>query len=268
MHGKKDTERKSGQNRRKITGDIAQLKTACYDESKGLRTCLPEQGDMDKEKVEKTKKTVAKSAVALTTAAALITAGLFHTPADIVKEEDLYSAPAIVETMDREPVPDEPEDMPEQEEEKKKNLKDRFREWILQLPRIIRILFLLPLWCIGTVLLSVLTPLFQTVLPPLLNVVLRWAAVAAVLLALVAIAVKLLFPDVPLKKILSKRNIVLVVIYSALVGITGWLLDDFYPDKRLLVPAVYAGAAALFVGAVLLLTAFHRKREERKQLNA
>ena len=65
---------------------------------------------MDKEKTGKVKKRIARSAVALTTAASLITAGLFHTPAEIVKEEDVLVPPAIVETMDREPVPDEPEE--------------------------------------------------------------------------------------------------------------------------------------------------------------
>ena len=229
---------------------------------------------MEKEKTEEIEKTqekgqpgkagkrIARSAVALTTAAALITAGLFRTPADIIKEEDVFAAPAIVETVDREPVPDEPEDMPEEEEERKKNLKDRFREALLRMPRIVRILLLLPLWCIGTVLLAVLTPLFQAVLPPLLNIVLKWLIIAAVLLGLVTAALKLLFPDLPLKKILSKRNIVLVVIYSAVVGMAGWVLEDLYPDTKLLVPAIYAGAVALFIGIVLLSAAFRRKGKE------
>ena len=180
---------------------------------------------MDKEKTGKVKKRIARSAVALTTAASLITAGLFHTPAEIVKEEDVLVPPAIVETMDREPVPDEPEDMPEEEEERKKSLKDRFREILLHMPRIVRVLLLLPLWCIGTALMAVLTPLFQAVLPPLLN-------------------------------------IVLVVIYSAVVGMAGWVLEDLYPETKLLVPAVYAGAAALFTGGVLISAMFSRREKK------
>ena len=217
---------------------------------------------MDKEKTGKVKKRIARSAVALTTAASLITAGLFHTPAEIVKEEDVFVPPAIVETMDREPVPNEPEDMPEEEEARKKNLKDRFREALLRIPRIVRILLLLPLWCIGTALLAVLTPLFQTVLPPLLNILLKWLIIAAVLLGLVTAAMKLVFPDLPLKKILSKRNVVLVVVCSAVVGMAGWVLEDLYPETKLLVPAVYAGAAALFTGGVLLSALFGRREKK------
>ncbi len=217
---------------------------------------------MDKEKTGKVKKRIARSAVALTTAASLITAGLFHTPAEIVKEEDVFVPSAIVETMDREPVPNEPEDMPEEEEARKKNLKDRFREALLRIPRIVRILLLLPLWCIGTALLAVLTPLFQTVLPPLLNILLKWLIIAAVLLGLVTAAMKLVFPDLPLKKILSKRNVVLVVVCSAVVGMAGWVLEDLYPETKLLVPAVYAGAAALFTGVVLLSALFGRREKK------
>ncbi len=217
---------------------------------------------MDKEKTGKVKKRIARSAVALTTAASLITAGLFHTPAKLVKEEAVFVPPAIVETMDREPVPNEPEDMPEEEEARKKNLKDRFREALLRIPRIVRILLLLPLWCIGTALLAVLTPLFQTVLPPLLNILLKWLIIAAVLLGLVTAAMKLVFPDLPLKKILSKRNVVLVVVCSAVVGMAGWVLEDLYPETKLLVPAVYAGAAALFTGVVLLSALFGRREKK------
>lgn len=216
---------------------------------------------MEKEKSGKIKQHIARSAVALTTAAALITAGLFHSPSDIVKEEDPVSPPAIVETMDREMVPDEPESLPEQEEERKKTLKEKLRELLLRLPLWVRILFLLPLWGVGTALLAVLSPLFQTVLPPLLNILLKWALIAAVLLGLVTAALKMLFPDMPLKQVLSKRNITLVVIFSALVGITGWVLEDLYPDMKLLVPGVYAGAAALFVGVVLLSAAIRGKRK-------
>ena len=91
-----------------------------------------EEKPEEKKKPGKAKKRIARSAVALTTAAALITAGLFRTPADIVKEEDVFAAPAIVETVDREAVPDEPEDMPEEEEERKKTLKERnCRAWRL-----------------------------------------------------------------------------------------------------------------------------------------
>lgn len=209
---------------------------------------------------EKTKKNIKKTAVAVTTAAALMTSGLFKDPAEIVKEEDVYAAPPpIVETFDRAPVEDEPEDT-EFEEEEKKLPKDRLRDLLLRMPRAVRIVLLLPLWCIGTAMMSVLTPLFNAVLPPLLNIVIRWVLIAAVLAALAMVACKLIFPDIPLKKVFSKKNILSAVIYGGLVGMSGWVLKDLYPETKLLMPAVYAGAAALFIGVCILTAAFGRKK--------
>ena len=204
----------------------------------------------------------ARSAVAITTAAALMTSGLFKDPAEIIKDEEIAGPPPIVETIDRAPVDDGSDEAMSEEEEEKKTPKDRLRDLLLRLPKAVRIILLLPLWCIGTALMTVLTPLFNAVLPPLLNIIWRWALIAAILIALTAAVCKLIFPDIPLKKVFSKKNILSAVIYGALVGMAGWLLGDLYPEIKLLVPAVYAGSAALFTGVCLLTAAFGRKKRE------
>ncbi len=212
---------------------------------------------------EKKKNDIKKTAVAITTAAALMTSGLFKDPAEIVKDEEVYAPPPpIVETFDRAPADDGSEDVTVEEEDEKKTPKDRLRDMLLRMPRAVRIILLLPLWCVGTVLMTVLTPLFNAVLPPLLNIVIRWVLIAAILVALAAAACKLIFPDIPLKKVFSKKNMLSAVIYGALVGMSGWVLKDLYPEVRLLVPAVYAGAAAVFIGACLLTVTFRRKKQE------
>ena len=221
-----------------------------------------EQTDME----EKKKKDIKKTAVAITTAAALMTSGLFKDPAEIVKDEEVYAPPPpIVETIDRAPVEDETDDIAAEDEEKKTH-KDRLRDLLLRMPRAVRIILLLPLWCIGTALMTVLTPLFSAVLPPLLNIVIRWVLIAAILAALAAAACKLIFPDIPLKKIFSKKNMLSAVVYGALVGMSGWVLEELYPESRFLVPGVYAGAAALFVGICLLTAALGRKKNKEAEV--
>ena len=214
----------------------------------------------EEKKKKDIKKTAARSAVAITTAAALMTSGLFKDPAEIIRDEEITGPPPIVETIDRAPI-DDGSDEQMTEEEEKKTPKDRLRDMLLRLPKAVRIIILIPLWCIGTALMTVLTPLFNAVLPPLLNIVLRWGLIAAILLALAAAACKLIFPDIPLKQVFSKKNLIPAVIYGALVGISGWLLNDLYPESRLLVPAVYAGAALLFMGGCLLTAAFRKQQK-------
>ena len=212
---------------------------------------------------EKKKNDIKKTAVAITTAAALMTSGLFKDPAEIVKDEEVYAPPPpIVETFDRAPADDGSEDVIVEEEDEKKTPKDRLRDMLLRMPRAVRIILLLPLWCVGTVLMTVLTPLFNAVLPPLLNIVIRWVLIAAILVALAAAACKLIFPDIPLKKVFSKKNMLSAVIYGALVGMSGWVLEDLYPESRFLVPGVYAGAAALFIGGCLITAAFRKEKRE------
>lgn len=218
---------------------------------------------MEEKKKKDVKKTAAKSAVALTTAAALMTSGLFKDPAEIIKEDDVIAPPPIVETFDRAPAEEDVSEDMEAEEEEKKTPKDRLRDLLLRMPRAVRIVLLLPLWAVGTALMTVLTPLFNAVLPPLLNIVLRWVLIAAVLVALAMAACKLIFPDIPLRKMLSRKNILSGVIYGALVGLSGWLLNELYPESRLLVPAVYAGAALLFIGGCLLTAAVRKGAKEK-----
>ncbi len=216
---------------------------------------------MEEKKKKDIKKTAARSAVAITTAAALMTSGLFKDPAEIIRDDEITGPPPIVETIDREPV-DDISDEAMSEEEEKKSPKDRLRDLLLRLPKAVRIILLMPLWCIGTAMMSVLTPLFNAVLPPLLNIVLRWALIGAILVALAAAACKLIFPDIPLNKVFSKKNLIPAAVYGGLVGISGWLLNDLYPESRLLVPAVYAGAAALFIGGCLLTAAFRKEKQK------
>ena len=219
---------------------------------------------MEKEKKKDIKKTAAKSAVAITAAAALMTSGLFKDPAEIIKEDEAYAPPPIVETFDRAPADDGSDEMTMEEEEKKAP-KDRLRDLLLRMPKAVRIVLLLPLWCIGTAMMSVLTPLFNAVLPPLLNIVVKWAVIAAVLIAVAMAVCKLIFPDIPLKKVFSKKNMLSAVIYGALVGISGWLLEDLYPETKLLVPAVYAGAAALFTGICILTASFGKRKQKEAE---
>ena len=85
-------------------------------------------------------------------------------------------------------------------------------------------------------------------------------------MALAAAACKLIFPDIPLKKVFSKKNMLSAVIYGAFVGMSGWVLEELYPESRFLVPGVYAGAAALFIGGCLLTAAFRKEKQKAAEV--
>ena len=79
-----------------------------------------------------------------------------------------------------------------------------------------------PLWA--------LTHLLTTLLSPLLGKVLSWLLLAAAMLAIIAFAIHKVFPDMPLKDVLSKKTVVPSLIAAALLIVSDWILGAFCPD--------------------------------------
>lgn len=165
-------------------------------------------------------KKAAVSAVGVVTAASLLVSGLFATPAEIATQIP-ESPPAIVEVYT-------PEEGPEEEESnaatRKKSVKERIREKLLTWPIWLRSLLLIPLWGIGTL----LSLLLRTVLPP----VLKWLLGAVFPVLLLLVGLKLLFPDIPLSKLLCKKNRIALIVLSVLLFLTGPVLGHYFPEQK------------------------------------
>ena len=94
-------------------------------------------------------------------------------------------------------------------------------QWLEKVPVSIRTCIGIPLWALGNLILSVLTPLWTLAGQPLLQFVLSWLVTAAVVMCVITLAAKILFPEMPLKKLINKKSIV----YS-LVGTLVYLIVD------------------------------------------
>nr|MCR5663447.1 hypothetical protein [Oscillospiraceae bacterium] len=119
----------------------------------------------------------------------------------------------------------EGEDAGEEEERLDPGLRERFRQRLLALPLALRLLVVLPLWALGSLLITVFSPLFQAFLGPVLGKALAWLALLAALAGAFLLAAKAVFPDLPLKKLLNRRSL-LILLGGALLG---GLLDCFAP---------------------------------------
>jgi len=182
------------------------------------------------------KKQAAAAAVAVAAAAGMVTGAVFDNPGDIVPE-----AEPIVEFHQT-----DDDGGAASPEESRKGVAARIREWILRLPVAVRMLVAVPLWGVGSLLLSALSILWMAT-GPILSRLLGWGALALVLLAVFGLSVKAAFPDVPLRKILRPGNVLLLLGMSAVL---------FAAEQALpLVWEGYNGAAGLVwrIGAVCLL---------------
>ena len=148
----------------------------------------------------------------------------------------------------------------------KEKFRDKLRKLFLSQPSIVRGVVLLPFWAIGkallalfSLLLAVLTPLFQVLLGVLLN--------AALLFGLFALVLKLLFPSLRLRDLFTKRNIILLAVGSLLFSVTDAILRAYWEDYRPISIAIKLGIG-LFVLALLSWRIFGRRTKAAASIAA
>lgn len=178
---------------------------------------------MSREKKKKNAKyylrKTAVSAVGAVTAASLLVSGLFPSPSELTATLP-ETPPAIVQIYE----PDMSEEEEETAPEKRKTWKERLKLKLLSLPLWARCVFLLPLWAAGTAL--------SFLLHKVLSGVLRWLVGALFPLLLLLLGLKLLFPDIPLHKLLCKKNRIALCVLAVLLFITEPVLGYFFPQKN------------------------------------
>lgn len=183
------------------------------------------------------KKDIARKAVAVAASASVLIGGLFNSPADIMQDpseiDRAFPPPAAVQmtidSIDDDddgslPTGDEEET---EDEEKKRGAKDSLRRFVLRIPAPVRAVVLVPMWCVGWVLITGLTALWNAVLSPVMSTVVGWLCVAAVIALIVLAAVKTVFPELPVKKILNKKTLIVIAAGVALTACADAVLPLF-----------------------------------------
>ena len=171
-----------------------------------------------------------------------------------------------METVDLTPDADDASEDSEREEKKShRGVRDAIRQFLLGLPLGLRVVFVLPLYCVGWVLLQLLGMAGGALLPVLAHTILGWLLLAGVVLGSVALLLKTLFPDIPLKEILTPKRVGGILIGVAVVYVVCAMLSAISPEAAKWISWIK------FIGALLVaLIAFYkieqklRKRKEAK----
>jgi len=193
-----------------------------------------------KEKKEHRRK-LAAAGTAVVTAGALMVSGLFGEPAEIMEED---AAEGIVDT-------EVMEEGSEENGEERRGLRQRLRERILALPMVLRLTVILPLWALGWG------------LGELLPLIIKPMGMGAAALGAAVGTAKLLRPDLPLKKLLSRRSFGLALLAAGLLYTANTLLPLVWEEYER-----FSGllSAALTLGCgMVLLRPYARKEEEPKR---
>ena len=113
----------------------------------------------------------------------------------------------------------------------KEHLLDKLRRLFLAQPSIVRGIVLLPFWAAGKTMLALLSLLF-VVLSPVLQILLGVLLNALLLFGLFLLVLKLLFPNLRLRDLLSKRNILLLAIGSVVLSVADAILRTYWEDYQ------------------------------------
>ncbi len=212
----------------------------------------------------------AATAVAAVTAGGVVMGGLFSSPDELMNGPDGDDAPVpVIDTA----VPDggaaggddlDDEDTGDGEDEDRRRggLRSRARQWIWQLPASVRALVGVPLWALGWLILTGASALWGGVLSPVFGTVLGWALTAAVLLGAFALTAKAMFPDLPLKKILNRRNFLGLLFGTAILALAEAVVPLFWDGYGKIAQLVRALGSA---GILALMTALFARRENRRR---
>lgn len=211
-------------------------------------------------------KKIRRGGIASLTGLSILLAGLFHSPADLMQQQtiDNLDPDHTVEIMLEEDTPGNEEDQKRKMESEPvrkglfSRILDSIRSFLVGLPPAVKACICIPLWAIGYAIVQLVSLLFPVTLAPLLRHVLSWLILAVILLAVFAVTMKCLFPHLPLKKILSKRNILIVLAASIVLKILDVVLPLFWTGyTRVKYPVM------LVCGIALLLLILYRIRKRQ-----
>ncbi len=209
------------------------------------------------------KKTAAAAVAAVISASGAAVEATFDNPADVLQNTNVEPKVQHIDTDAGGAADGQAQD--EEKGAKATSMKDRFREGILALPLGVRFLFVLPLWFIGSLVMAGGHLLFMA-LSPFAHLILSFLLFVAVIGAAFTLTAKAMFPDLPLRKILCKRNIVGILIASGVAFAADMILGVTWPEYGQVKTLVVAGLILVCLGSLVLW--FARRENARRKKEA
>ena len=206
------------------------------------------------------RKNVVKGATTAVVLLSLLTGVAFSSPADIADEQaaaNYRPAPIVMDASDfvNAPVDDDDGDEADEEKGARLGVAARFRQAVLSLPAPVRILVITPLWALGTAIMTLISFLWNILFAsPLGAFIASLFFGFAILTGLFTATAKILFPDIPLSKILCKRNILILGCLALLLSGIDTVAPVYwhqYPLAAALVKLTLGGAV---IGAITVRT--------------
>ena len=201
------------------------------------------------------KKKLVKVTAAVAVLASLAAGMLFNSVTDITPElkQTSINQPPIVMDIDEFGNATLDDDDDDATDEKKSNsgVVARIKQAVLSLPIAVRLLIITPLWLVGTAIMTLVSILGRAIAASPIGAFILSAVVGfGILLGLFTVTAKVIFPDVPLSKILTKGHVMtLLVVALGLAGADA-VAPLFWAKYPIVSGAVKLGVGALVIGVL------------------
>ena len=245
---------------------------------------LPELSEAPEEgRRRERKRRLASGAVALVTSASVLVGGIFNSPALLPDEENILPQVAYTQNdnddLDGSGDDGSDEDSTEEsgehadaaagaEVESPPEVWDDHRRRLQRLPLAVRLLAIPLAALLCWLVFSGASALLGSLVGGVLAQVLAWALLLAALLAGFAAAVKTVFPDLPLKKILNKRSISAVLIGGLALAAADIVLPMFWVEYTRVEAIVRALGILAVIGTAAGSFTVRENRRRRKEAEA
>lgn len=207
-----------------------------------------------------------KKATAVVTSAALLLGGVFHEAGELPEREEEEAPIPVVEMLAPDTDPGDDGDGSEEleEEDKKKRGSARVR-WLARMPAPIRALAAVPVWALGCSLLSILAAALTGGISPILRTLLMFLGLSGVLVGAFCAAKKALFPDIPLKKLLSRKSFRGLLLGALGIGVLEGVVLWRFPGKGNLTEWLRLLGSMSVLSAVTAVSFRREKRRREKE---
>ncbi len=207
----------------------------------------------------------AASAVAAVTAAGVIVGGAFSSPEELLSDGPDTVVQTVVMNTGAEIDSDDgdgsgEEDLEDENEDRR--FFSSVRKLISRTPIGFRAAVILPLWLLGTFMTGMMSFFWSSFLSPSLSSVLNWIGIALVGAAVFLLSAKTVFPDLPIRKLLNRRTILILVMVCLVFGIIDSVLPFFWDEYDSLSKALKASGSFLCSSVPLVLLLCRHKKSE------
>lgn len=199
---------------------------------------------------KKTLKKLGMAIIATITSASVLLSNSFDSPKELLEDINKKDIPtaqhyeySLNDTNDLKP-----------------NSHNRFKQLIYKIPVKIRMILCIPLWFIGNMLLMLFHALFNTLLTPIAYIIITFIIQTIILLSVIAVSIKLLFPDLPWSKILSFKTITFVILGSLLMSAFDFAMIRLWDQY-----SFYRSISKLILGLIvvtMIMKPFIKKKKQ------